>query len=82
MLRICYICGTILVLEKFEYQKYQKRLTSIIIAASPIKEPVRIRRKTLANGNISLYLAIYINGRREYEFLKLYLIPEKTGKGA
>lgn len=48
------------------------------MAASPIKEPVRIRRKTLANGNISLYLAIYINGRREYEFLKLYLIPEKT----
>lgn len=46
--------------------------------ASKIKEPVRIRRKTLANGNISLYLAIYINGQREYEFLKLYLIPEKT----
>lgn len=48
------------------------------MAAAPIKEPVRIRRKTLANGNVSLYLAIYINGHREYEFLKLYLIPEKT----
>ena len=48
------------------------------MAAASIKEPVRIRRKTLANGNISLYLAIYINGHREYEFLKLYLIPEKT----
>lgn len=48
------------------------------MATAPIKEPVRIRRKTLANGNISLYLAIYINGHREYEFLKLYLIPEKT----
>lgn len=46
--------------------------------AATVKEPVRIRRKTLSNGNISLYLAIYINGRREYEFLKLYLIPEKT----
>ena len=43
-----------------------------------IKEPVKIRRKTLKDGNISLYLAIYINGHREYEFLKLYLIPEKT----
>lgn len=43
-----------------------------------IKEPVRIRRKELNNGNISLYLDIYRNGRREYEFLKLYLIPEKT----
>lgn len=48
------------------------------MAVAPIKEPVRIRRKTLANGNVSLYLAIYINGHREYEFLKLYLIPEKT----
>lgn len=45
---------------------------------APIKEPVRIRRKNLANGNVSLYLAIYIDGHREYEFLKLYLIPEKT----
>ena len=48
------------------------------MAAASIKEPVRIRRKALANGNISLYLAIYIKGHREYEFLKLYLIPEKT----
>lgn len=46
--------------------------------AASIKEPVKIRRKNLKNGNISLYLAIYIKGRREYEFLKLYLVPEKT----
>ena len=43
-----------------------------------IKEPIRIRRKKLTNGNVSLYLDIYLNGKREYEFLKLYLIPEKT----
>ena len=43
-----------------------------------IKEPIKIRRKQLANSNISLYLDIYHNGRREYEFLKLYLIPEKN----
>ena len=42
------------------------------------KEPVRLRRKTLTNGNVSLYLAINTGGRREYEFLRLYLIPEKT----
>lgn len=42
------------------------------------KEPIRIREKKLKNGNISLYLDIYRNGKREYEFLKLYLIPEKT----
>lgn len=42
------------------------------------KEPVRLRQKKLANGNKSLYLDIYIDGARRYEFLKLYLIPEKT----
>ena len=45
---------------------------------STIKEPVRIRQKKLKNGNISLYLSIYIDGKREYEFLKLYLRPENT----
>lgn len=42
------------------------------------KEPVRLRQKTLANGNKSLYLDIYIDGARRYEFLKLYLVPDKT----
>ena len=40
------------------------------------KEPVTIRFKQLANGNQSIYLDIYKNGIRKYEFLKLYLIPE------
>lgn len=39
------------------------------------KEPVTIRERKLKNGNISLYLDIYVNGQRSYEFLKLYLIP-------
>ena len=42
------------------------------------KEPIRLRTKQLSNGNLSLYLDIYRDGKREYEFLKLYLIPEKT----
>lgn len=42
-----------------------------------IKEPVRLRKKKLANGNMSLYLDIYRSGKRTYEFLRLYLIPEK-----
>lgn len=42
------------------------------------KEPVKLRQKKLAGGNVSLYLATYIRGQREYEFLRLYLIPEKT----
>ena len=40
------------------------------------KEPIRLRSKKLANGSESLYLDCYDNGRRSYEFLKLYLIPE------
>jgi len=38
------------------------------------KEPVRLREKDLTNGNKSLYLDIYRDGKRTYEFLKLYLI--------
>ena len=50
-----------------------------------LKEPVRIRFKQLANGNQSIYLDYYtgdvirkenyVGGKRQYEFLKLYLIP-------
>lgn len=42
------------------------------------KEPIRLRTKKLANGSLSLYLDFYRDGKREYEFLKLYLVPEKT----
>lgn len=41
------------------------------------KEMVRLRERELSNGNKSLYLDIYRNGKREREFLKLYLIKEK-----
>ena len=37
------------------------------------KEPIRLRSKKLANGNLFLYLDFYRDGKREYEFLKLYL---------
>lgn len=40
------------------------------------KEPVRLRMKNLSNGNKSLYLDIYHDGERSYEYLKMYLIPE------
>lgn len=42
------------------------------------KEPIRLRQKKLKNGGFSLYLDIYFNGIRQYEFLRLYLIPERT----
>ena len=53
-----------------------------------LKEPVRIRFKQFSNGNQSIYLEYYtgdvirkenyVGGKRKYEFLKLYLIPERT----
>ena len=46
--------------------------------APKIKEPIKIRAKKLANGNQSLYLDFYKEGNREYEFLKLYIVPERT----
>lgn len=41
-----------------------------------VKEPIRLRMKDLSNGSKSLYLDIYRNGKRTYEYLKMYLIPE------
>ncbi|ADV44780.1 site-specific integrase [Bacteroides helcogenes] len=40
------------------------------------KDPIKVRMKKLSNGYQSIYLDIYTNGKRKYEFLKLYLIPE------
>lgn len=46
-----------------------------------IKEPIRLREKSLSSGDISLYLDIYHNGSRNYEFLKLYLIGKPKTQG-
>ena len=42
------------------------------------KEPIRLRQRKTSTGLTSLYLDIYLNGNRQYEYLKLYLVPEKT----
>jgi integrase len=39
---------------------------------------VIIRKKKLSDGRLSIYLDYYINGQRQYEFLKLYLGKDKT----
>lgn len=42
------------------------------------KEVVYLRQKPRRNGTVALYLDICRNGKRTNEYLKLYLIPEKT----
>lgn len=42
------------------------------------KELIKLRQKPLRGGGASLYLDIYQDGRRAYEFLRLYLIPERS----
>ena len=37
---------------------------------------ITLRQKDLENDNKSLYLDIYENGKRKFEFLSLYLLPE------
>ncbi len=38
---------------------------------------VKLRKRKLASGNVSLYLDIYQSGKRGYEFLGLYLTTDK-----
>ena len=35
--------------------------------ALKVKEPIRLRERKLANGNLGLYLDIYVKGTRKYE---------------
>lgn len=44
------------------------------------KQTVRLRERILADGTKSLYLDIWFNGKRSYEFLKLYIIKPKNSK--
>ena len=41
---------------------------------------VTLRTKPLSNGSKSIYLDIYENGKRKYEYLHLYLVPEVDEK--
>ena len=41
-------------------------------------EPVKLRKRKTHTGLYSLYLDTYNKGKRTYEYLRLYLVPEKT----
>ena len=44
----------------------------------PVKELVYLRSRPRKNGTQALFLRSSINGTRKDEYLKLYLIPERT----
>lgn len=39
--------------------------------------PIFLRMRKLNNGGKSLYLDVYVNNRRHYEFLHLHIVPER-----
>lgn len=41
-------------------------------------EPVKLRKRKTRTGLYSLYLDTYNNSKRTYEYLRLYLVPERT----
>lgn len=41
-------------------------------------EPVKLRKRKTRTGLYSLYLDTYVGGKRTYEYLRLYLVPERT----
>lgn len=44
------------------------------------KSPFKLRKRRLADGRESLFIDRTVDGRHEYEFLKLYLVPETSLK--
>ena len=45
-----------------------------------MKQSVKLRQRKMQSGNISLYLDIYHKGVRSYEYLHLYLSPDRKDK--
>lgn len=50
------------------------------ILSVKMKQSVKLRQRKMPSGNISLYLDIYHKGVRSYEYLHLYLSPDKKDK--
>jgi len=63
-----YLCGS--------KNEQKVRIMPRVKKPAKVKEPIRLRMKELADGSKSLYLDIYRNGKRSYEYLKMYIIPE------
>lgn len=53
-----------------------RRITLNIKRHLKLKEVIKLRYRKLSNGNLSLYLDSYSQGKRAYQFLHLYIITE------
>lgn len=45
-------------------------------------QTVRLRERKLADGSSSLYLDVYVGGKRTYEFLHLHLLPDTSAEAS
>lgn len=67
---VCVVFVVTLLLENIQATKATNSMAS--------KEPVRLRRRKLSSGQETLYLDIYRDGERSYEYLHMYLVPEHS----
>lgn len=58
-------------------RKYNQIITNCFIM-SLAKQSIKLKERPLKSGKRSLYLEIRENGRRHYEFLHLFIVPEIT----
>lgn len=75
MPNVCYLCVAILLrveIRATSATKFQRKMTQ------KKKEVVYLRKRPRSNGTVALYLDICRDGKRTNEYLKLYLVPERT----
>lgn len=74
MPNICYICGAFLLRNDI----CATCATKFNAMTQKKKEIVYLRQRPRRNGTVALYLDICRDGKRKNEYLKMYLVPERT----
>jgi integrase len=65
--------------RKSAAKKKIRRKRKVIRRVTTNQGPVKLRRRALSDGRISLHLETYVKGKRTTEFLRLYLQPSTRG---
>ena len=58
----------------------KKAIPDIVNSNNATNDKIKIRAKKIKNGSYSLYLDLRQNGRKEYEFLSIYVKEYKKDK--